>query len=146
MGNDEFISIPHHLSRHFLKSCAPVIPFVSFVFVTPKVSSISNDSFTLITTWVGIVHLISYRGRVGCGSACMSSCFRLLRGPPTRAPLICHGARRWARLWGVCLYYCAGSCARLKALCTRSLHRFCSSLNNCSCIRNIGGSLVLITS
>ena len=82
MVNDEFISIFHHLSP---KSCASAIPSVSFVFVTPKVSSISNDPFTLISTWVGFVHLISYRGGVGCGSGCMSSCFGLLHGPSARA-------------------------------------------------------------
>lgn len=32
------LCLSHHLSRHFSKSCAPTIPSVSFVFVTPKVS------------------------------------------------------------------------------------------------------------
>jgi len=66
--HDEFMPISHHLFRHLKKSCASAVPFVSFVFVTPKVSSIPNHLFTLIIMRVGIILPVPYHGGVGCGS------------------------------------------------------------------------------
>lgn len=102
------------------KSCAAAFLSVSFVFVTPKVSSIPSDSWFIypFLGGVGVVHLILYHGGVGCGSG-LYSCFDFSNGPSVRVLPFCHGTRKGARLWRVCMcMYCTGSCIQLEAFCT----------------------------
>jgi len=58
-----------------------------------------------------------YHGGVGCCVVCIVSLPRSVR--PSSHPF-CHGVRRGARRWRVCMcMYCADSCIQPKALCTR---------------------------
>jgi len=65
------------------KSCAAAFLSASFVFVTPKVSSLPNDLWFVYPCSPGGVRLILRHGGVGCSSG-LYTCFGLFHGPSVR--------------------------------------------------------------
>ena len=82
---------------------------------------------------------------LGAIVVCISSCFHLLRGPSVR--VLIH--LLWNEEMGEAMG--RGLCVLLRWFLYLTedtlysfLHDFCSSSNDCSCTRNIGGPLALI--
>jgi len=116
----------HHLTRHSLKSCATAFLSVSFVFpksfLDPQrlVARLPLFSRGLVS-FVRIFIMVELSATVVC-----KVFFDLPRPVHQSSHPFCHGVRRGARVWRVCMcMYCAGSCIQPKALCTL-LHYFYS--------------------
>lgn len=110
------LCLSHHLPTHFLKSCTTAIPSTSFVFVTPKDSSIPGTCLTSFSrgsmSTVRFFIMVEFDVAVVCTVVVFSSC--AVR--PSEISPIFHG-REDGR--GMYVYYCAGSCMQPKAHCTR---------------------------